>query len=68
VRDFPGEAVLVTNEVGSGIVPANAASRSFADLLGEANASLAAVCDEVVLMVAGIAVPVKGGPPPWRTQ
>jgi len=60
------EVILVTNEVGSGVVPDSSAGRLFADLLGETNAALAAVCDEVVLMVAGIPVPVKGDAPKWR--
>jgi adenosyl cobinamide kinase/adenosyl cobinamide phosphate guanylyltransferase len=51
--------VLVTNEVGSGVVPETASGRLFADLLGELNRRVAQVCDEVVLMVAGIPVPVK---------
>lgn len=67
VAGAAGESVLVSNEVGSGIVPGTAAGRLFADLLGELNCLVAAHCDEVVLMVAGIPVPVKGGPPAWRT-
>lgn len=47
------DVVLVTNEVGSGIVPATASGRMFADLLGRLNATVAAHCDEVVLTVAG---------------
>lgn len=66
VGDAVGESVLVSNEVGSGVVPDTAAGRRFADLLGELNCLVAARCDEVVLTVAGIGVPVKGGPPPWR--
>ena len=51
--------ILVTNEVGWGVVPAYASGRLFADELGRLNADLAAICDEVTLHVAGIAVPVK---------
>lgn len=61
-----GESVLVSNEVGSGIVSDSPAGRRFADLLGELNCLVAAACDEVVLTVAGIPLTVKGGPPPWR--
>jgi adenosylcobinamide kinase/adenosylcobinamide-phosphate guanylyltransferase len=46
-------AVLVAPEVGSGVVPANAAARLFADLLGRATTTLAGVADEVVQVVAG---------------
>jgi len=51
--------VLVTNEVGAGIVPDNPLARRFRDLAGWTNQRLAAVADEVVLMVAGIPMIVK---------
>ncbi len=54
--------VLVTNEVGLGIVPANALSRAFRDHAGRLSQLLAPVCDEVVLCVAGLPLWVKGGP------
>ena len=50
------EVVIVTNEVGSGIVPAHASGRLFQDLLGEVNSRVAHSCDTVVLTVAGRAV------------
>ena len=50
--------VLVTNEVGWGLVSEHRAGRVFADQLGIANAAVAEVCDEVVLMVAGRALRV----------
>ncbi|GAA2799351.1 bifunctional adenosylcobinamide kinase/adenosylcobinamide-phosphate guanylyltransferase [Saccharopolyspora taberi] len=46
--------VLVSAEVGLGIVPATRSGRLFRDELGSLNARLAEVCDEVVLLVAGI--------------
>ncbi len=46
--------VLVSGEVGLGIVPATRSGRLFRDELGRCNAALAQVCDEVVLLVAGI--------------
>lgn len=52
--------VLVSNEVGAGIVPENRLARLFRDMAGIANQKIAAVSDRVVLMVAGIAVTVKG--------
>jgi adenosylcobinamide kinase/adenosylcobinamide-phosphate guanylyltransferase len=51
--------VLVSNEVGSGIVPANEMARSYRDLLGGINQRIAAVADEVVLMVAGCPLFIK---------
>lgn len=56
------EVVLVTNEVGSGIIGETASARLFADLLGELNRRVAHHCEEVVLMVAGIPVRVKALP------
>jgi adenosylcobinamide kinase/adenosylcobinamide-phosphate guanylyltransferase len=55
-----GPVVLVSNEVGSGIVPDNALARRFRDLQGQLNQRLAARADRVVLVVAGIPLIVKG--------
>lgn len=52
--------VLVSNEVGAGIVPENRLARQFRDEAGMANQKLAAAVDRVVWMVAGIANVVKG--------
>jgi adenosylcobinamide kinase/adenosylcobinamide-phosphate guanylyltransferase len=46
--------VLVSAEVGLGVVPATRAGRLFRDELGTLNAALAEVCDRVVLLVAGL--------------
>jgi adenosylcobinamide kinase/adenosylcobinamide-phosphate guanylyltransferase len=51
--------VLVTNEVGWGIVPGNALARAFRDAAGLCNQRLAAVCDELWLCVAGEAVRLR---------
>ncbi|MFI5266230.1 MAG: bifunctional adenosylcobinamide kinase/adenosylcobinamide-phosphate guanylyltransferase [Chloroflexota bacterium] len=51
--------IAVTNEVGLGIVPDNALARQYQDALGLANQTLAAAADEVILMVAGLAVAIK---------
>ena len=48
-----GLTIAVTNEVGLGIVPDNAASRSYRDALGRANATWVAAADEAYLVVAG---------------
>jgi adenosylcobinamide kinase/adenosylcobinamide-phosphate guanylyltransferase len=55
-----GTTVLVTNEVGSGIVPDNALAREFRDAQGRLNQRMAARADRVVLMVAGLPLVVKG--------
>lgn len=52
--------LIVSNEVGSGIVPEYASGRLYRDVLGEVNQRVAALAGRVVLMVAGIPVPVKG--------
>jgi adenosylcobinamide kinase / adenosylcobinamide-phosphate guanylyltransferase len=55
-------AVLVTNEVGFGIVPDNALARRFRDLQDRLNQRIAARADRVVLVVAGLPLLVKGNP------
>ncbi len=52
--DAGAVTVVVTNEVGWGIVPADAQARAYADRLGRANARVAACADEVWLVVAGV--------------
>jgi adenosylcobinamide kinase/adenosylcobinamide-phosphate guanylyltransferase len=47
------DVVLVTNEVGLGVVPAHRSGRLFRDLLGTVNQRVAAACDEVHLVIAG---------------
>jgi adenosyl cobinamide kinase/adenosyl cobinamide phosphate guanylyltransferase len=54
-----GRVVLVSAEVGLGVVPETRAGRLFRDELGALNAALAAVCDEVVLLVAGLPLRLK---------
>jgi len=51
--------IIVTNELGLGLVPTGEMSRRYRDLLGEANQRLAQVADEVYLMVAGLPVQIK---------
>jgi adenosylcobinamide kinase/adenosylcobinamide-phosphate guanylyltransferase len=51
--------IVVTNEVGLGIVPANSVSRLYRDLLGKANQMLAGAADEVIMMVSGLPVKIK---------
>ena len=60
IRQCPASVILVTNEVGWGIVPENRMARRFRDLAGKGNAILAESVDNVVLCVAGIPMGVKG--------
>ncbi len=54
-----GVTIVVSNEVGSGIVPADARSRLYQDVLGAANSAAAVVAERVYLCVAGQAVELK---------
>jgi len=59
INQVKANFIIVTNEVGLGLVPADKMSRLYRDLLGRANQILAQRADEVLLMVAGMLVPVK---------
>lgn len=52
-------AVLITNEIGMGIVPENPMARAFRDIAGRVNQCLAGLSDEVWLLVSGIPVKIK---------
>lgn len=56
---LPGDCVLVSNEVGFGIIPANALARRFADETGTLHQQLAALCDRVIFMAAGLPLSLK---------
>jgi adenosylcobinamide kinase / adenosylcobinamide-phosphate guanylyltransferase len=56
----PAAWIIVSNEVGLGLVPPYPLGRAYRDALGWANQRLAAQADEVILMVAGIPLKVKG--------
>lgn len=66
VAAAPGPLVLVSAETGLGVVPDTRAGRLFRDRLGELNAAVARVCDDVVLVVAGraLALPAPAGVAP----
>ena len=59
IRQTTAHWLVISNEIGLGIVPANAYSRSYRDALGRANQKIAAEADEVLFMVAGIPMKVK---------
>lgn len=59
VQTYPGTVILVTNEVGSGIVPEYPLGRIFRDWAGMMNQRLARVCHEVFLVTAGIPMEIK---------
>jgi adenosylcobinamide kinase/adenosylcobinamide-phosphate guanylyltransferase len=62
LAQFTGELVLVSNEVGMGIVPFGAVSRCFADEAGRLNQAVAARCTRVVFVAAGLPLFLKGAP------
>lgn len=59
-RETEAEWIVISNEVGLGIVPAYALGRVYRDALGRANQRLATAADEVLFMVAGLPMRVKG--------
>lgn len=56
---LPGRIILVSNEVGMGIVPMGELSRRFSDEAGWLNQETAKICERVTLMVAGLPYPLK---------
>jgi adenosylcobinamide kinase / adenosylcobinamide-phosphate guanylyltransferase len=59
LRERQGPAVVVSDEIGLGMVPLDPLARAFRDLLGIANQRLAAAADEVHLLVAGLPVTLR---------
>lgn len=59
LRAATSPVVLVTNEIGMGIVPDNAATRAFRDAQGLLNQQIAALADHVILAVSGLPLTVK---------
>lgn len=56
---LPGQIILISNEVGSGIVPMGELSRQFVDEAGWLNQAVAALADDVTLVVAGLPLVLK---------
>ena len=66
-RGSPASVIVVSNEVGMGLVPPYPSGRAFRDLVGWANQRLAILASEVYLVVAGIPVDLKQfAIRPWR--
>ena len=62
IRDRPGPVIVVSDDVGGGIVPMDPLARAYRDLVGIVHQRLAAEADQAVLLVAGLPVWLKGGP------
>ena len=60
----PGPVVLVSNEIGLGVIPLGTEVRGFVDALGQLNQAVAAVCERVTLMAAGLPMILKE--PSWK--
>jgi adenosylcobinamide kinase/adenosylcobinamide-phosphate guanylyltransferase len=61
IEAAPGPVVIVSNEIGLGVIPMGAEVRAFVDALGRLNQQVAAVCQRVTLMAAGLPLYLKGG-------
>ena len=59
IKRIDARFIIVTNELGTGLVPPSKVARLYRDLLGKANQKLAEVSEEVYLLVAGIPVRIK---------
>jgi adenosylcobinamide kinase/adenosylcobinamide-phosphate guanylyltransferase len=59
-KTLAGDLIIVSNEVGMGLVPPYPLGRAFRDIVGRANQDLARNADEVYLLVAGIPMVLKG--------
>ena len=61
IQSTKASVLVVSNEVGSGVVPPFRSGRIYRDLLGELNQRIAEIADRVVLMIAGVPVAIKDG-------
>jgi adenosylcobinamide kinase / adenosylcobinamide-phosphate guanylyltransferase len=60
LQELPGDVILVSNEVGQGVVPLGELSRRFVDEAGRLHQDIAARCERVVFVVAGLPQLLKG--------
>ncbi len=58
-KSTKAEVLFITNEIGLGIVPADALSRNFRDIQGRANQKIASICDEVYMIMSGLPLRLK---------
>lgn len=63
LRSVPAEVLIVTNEVGMGIVPENALARRFRDVAGRAHQRLGREADELIFATMGVLLRLRPGPP-----
>jgi adenosylcobinamide kinase (EC 2.7.1.156) len=57
---YPGELLFVSNEVGLGVVPMGELTRRFVDETGRLHQAMAARCERVLFVTAGLPLPLKG--------
>jgi adenosylcobinamide kinase/adenosylcobinamide-phosphate guanylyltransferase len=62
ISESPGPVVVVGNEIGLGVIPLGRQTRAFVDALGRLNQEVAAVCERVTFMAAGLPLTLKGKP------
>ncbi len=67
-KNCTSHIIVITNELGSGIVPLEPSARAFRDIAGETNQILASEFDEVISMVSGIPVTIKTSEKPHDTD
>jgi len=62
IKNAPGPVILVGNEIGLGVIPMGRETRAFVDALGRLNQDVAATCERVTFMAAGLPLTLKGQP------